>query len=273
MPGGRGGSGRGTASRPASAPITIAATWPVGAGREGHDQRRRDRDAGALPVRAERPRHAPDRLRDDRDRDELEAVQQPRCRAGLASAVAPNANSTSASAEGRVKAAQAASRAEQPAAQQPEREADLAAGRAGQELAERHEVGIARLVDPAPAQHELVAEVAEMRDRAAERGQPELEEGAEHLARRAGRGRAVRCSRSTAVAHHLRRRIIEWRQRDPLAAPGVARASSAGRSYHARLPQCSDLVGGVAGRGEDLVGVLAELRAPGGAAGPASPRA
>src|SRR3546814_9874662 len=45
-------------------------------------------------------------------------------------------------------------RAERPAAQQAEREADLAAGRAGQELAERDEIGIAALPDP-PAADEI----------------------------------------------------------------------------------------------------------------------
>src|SRR3546814_8966131 len=63
---------------------------------------------------------------------------------------------------------------------------DLAAGGAGQELAERHEIGVAGLVDPFAAHHQLVAEVTEMGDRAAERSQPELEEGAEHLAGRSG---------------------------------------------------------------------------------------
>jgi hypothetical protein len=52
-------------------------------------------------------------------------------------------------------------------------DADLARRRTGQKLAERHQVGIAGLVDPAPAHHEGVAEIAEMRDRPAERGEPE----------------------------------------------------------------------------------------------------
>src|SRR3546814_3813016 len=78
-------------------------------------------------------------------------------------------------------------RAERPAAQQAGREADLAAGRAGQELAERDEIGIAALPDPPAADDQFIAEVSEMRDRAAERRKAELQESQEHLARRARR--------------------------------------------------------------------------------------
>ena len=68
---------------------------------------------------------------------------------------------------------------------QAQREADLAGGRAGQELAQRHQIGIAGLVHPASPGNELVAEIAQMRDRPAKGRDAEFQEGAEHLAGRA----------------------------------------------------------------------------------------
>src|SRR5262249_13916265 len=46
---------------------------------------------------------------------------------------------------------------------------------------QRNQIGIAAIVEPAPPRHELVAKITEMRDRAAERGQPEPQEGRQHL--------------------------------------------------------------------------------------------
>ena len=68
---------------------------------------------------------------------------------------------------------------------QPDGEADLAARRPGQELAERDEVGETALVEPLPLCDEFVAEIAEMGDRAAKARQPEAEENSEDFERRA----------------------------------------------------------------------------------------
>ena len=65
-----------------------------------------------------------------------------------------------------------------PAAQQADGETHLARGRPGQELAERDQIGVAVIVEPAPPVHELLAEIAEMRHRSAEGGQPEPKEHA-----------------------------------------------------------------------------------------------
>ena len=67
------------------------------------------------------------------------------------------------------------------AAQDAEREADLAGGRAGQELAQRDDVGVAAFVQPFPALDEFGPEVAEMRDRPAERCEAQFEEGGENF--------------------------------------------------------------------------------------------
>jgi hypothetical protein len=73
--------------------------------------------------------------------------------------------------------------AAQPAgARQAEAHADLAARRPGKELAQRHQVREAAVVEPATALHELGAEVAQVRHRPAEGGQAEFQERAQHFA-------------------------------------------------------------------------------------------
>ena len=67
----------------------------------------------------------------------------------------------------------------------------------GQELTERHEVGVVRLVEPAAPDDVLLAEVAEVRDRSAERGQAEPSRDPEHLEQRCPSPRtSVRACRS-----------------------------------------------------------------------------
>ena len=61
------------------------------------------------------------------------------------------------------------------AAQNAEGKADLAGGWPRKKLAKRDEVCIGGLVEPFAAVNELVAEITEMRDRAAERRQPQLQ--------------------------------------------------------------------------------------------------
>jgi hypothetical protein len=73
---------------------------------------------------------------------------------------------------------------------------NLAAGRTGQELAERHEIGIGLFVEPAAANDKLRAEIADMSDRAAKAGKAEPEEDQENFERRASLtvpGRRKRC--------------------------------------------------------------------------------
>src|SRR5262249_41961189 len=70
-----------------------------------------------------------------------------------------------------------------PATQQADGDTHLARGRPGQELAERDQVGVALIVEPAPPAHELLAEMAKMRARSAEGGQPEPKEHAQDFER------------------------------------------------------------------------------------------
>ena len=64
-------------------------------------------------------------------------------------------------------------------AQLADGDADLARGGAGQELAERHDIGIGLVAQPLAAGDEILAEVAEVSDGAAEARQPQDEEGEE----------------------------------------------------------------------------------------------
>ena len=64
---------------------------------------------------------------------------------------------------------------------QTQGEADLAGGWPWQELAERHQFGVLRLVHPATPLHELVTEVTEMRDRPPKGGHAQLQESAKNF--------------------------------------------------------------------------------------------
>jgi hypothetical protein len=63
-------------------------------------------------------------------------------------------------------------------AHQADGKSDLAAGGSRQELAQTHEIGIGRLVDPAAAPDELVTEIPDVSDRSAEaaNAQPQEDE-------------------------------------------------------------------------------------------------
>ena len=62
-----------------------------------------------------------------------------------------------------------------------DRDPELTRGRSGQQVRERDELAELLLGDPAAPVDVLVAEVADVRDGAAERGQPEPEGDAEDL--------------------------------------------------------------------------------------------
>ena len=69
-------------------------------------------------------------------------------------------------------------------AHQADGKSDLAAGGAGQELAQPHEIGIGLLVDPAAAHDELVAEIPDVSDRSAKAGDAQPEEDEQNFERR-----------------------------------------------------------------------------------------
>ena len=67
-------------------------------------------------------------------------------------------------ADGAVKPTQAAMAPAKPALVSPDTDPDLARRRTGKHLAQGDEVGVAALVHPPPADHERLAEVADMGD-------------------------------------------------------------------------------------------------------------
>ena len=99
---------------------------------------------------------------------------------------ATSAKKASARAEGRVKAVKAASAPAPAGAHQAQSETNLAGCGAGQKLAQRYEIGKGSFAEPAAADDELVAKIAQMGDRPAEGGDTQLGEGYQHLAWRAG---------------------------------------------------------------------------------------
>ena len=152
-----------------------------------HDRHRHghEGDARPLAIGREALRHAPYRLRHHRDGHQLEAAQD-----ALGHRPVKRGRAESEGHQqrgGRQRETRPRSqRTQRPGPPQPQRETCLARCRPRQELAQRHQVGIFGLAQPAAAQHELGAEIAQMRDGAAKGGQSQLEEGEKHLPRRAG---------------------------------------------------------------------------------------
>jgi hypothetical protein len=80
-------------------------------------------------------------------------------------------------------------RAAESAAQPADRDADLAAARPRQELAQRDDVAERVFVEPAAPLDEFVAEIAQVRGRTAERGESETQKDEEERPRRGARRR------------------------------------------------------------------------------------
>ena len=117
-----------------------------------------------------------------KNRDDLQTVQHPGV--GAAERADPEREQRQRQRRRQREPQPARHPAQQPGPQDPEPDPDLRAGRAGQELAERDQVGERRLVDPATPRDVLGPEVADVRDRPAERGQSEPQRDPEHLERR-----------------------------------------------------------------------------------------
>ena len=166
---------------PGYGPKRDGADLPKRSADENHDRNGRKRDGRPRSIRRQTVGHAPDRLRDHGDRDQLQAVQNPfgeGAGEGGRTEREGEENDCRRHSEGepRRKPAEQAV-----AAQDAEREADLAGSRPWQELAERDDIGVAAFAEPFLPFDEFRPEVAEMRDRPAERCQSQLEEGGENL--------------------------------------------------------------------------------------------
>jgi hypothetical protein len=136
------------------------------------DDCRHDRERGAWTIRRERTGHAQHRLRDDRNRSDLEAMQPARA-CGVAERVDAVTEQDHGDRRWQREPYPGCQGAGVTRAQQPDGDADLARSRPRQELAKGDEIGVAAVVEPTPPDDELVAKIAEMRDRSAEGGEAE----------------------------------------------------------------------------------------------------
>ena len=137
-------------------------------------------DRCALAVRAQRARHSPNGLGDDRHRDELEAMQQAgsdRSLKELRAVCKEQEQNGGWQREG----SPCGKAAEIAATHQANGKSNLAAGRPRQELAQRDQIGEGGFVDPAAPDHEFLSEIANVGDRAAKGAHAELGESEQHL--------------------------------------------------------------------------------------------
>ncbi len=173
--------------------------------REGGDGRGRG-EQPPRPVRCQRPRHLEDRLRHHCDRCDLEAVDP----AGLRDVHGARQQREGDQRRcGRERESEPRREsAGHPGAERSDRDAELAAGRAWERLAQRHQVAERRLVEPRPAFHVFPPEVPDMGDRTTERGEPQPQGSREDLddrsrsSRLSGRRRRQEAS-SRAAANWL----------------------------------------------------------------------
>jgi hypothetical protein len=182
---------------------------PCGRHGEG-DDRGDDRERRAFPVGRKRARHAEHGLSDDGDGGDLEAVKP-----GAARRIAERFDTEGEQDEGERGGQREGGPCGQGArvarAREPDRHADLAAGGTRQELAQRHEIGVGALVEPLAPRNELLAEVAEVRDGTAKRGQPQTQEDEEDLAD----ARSLRGRRGKRIHGHVGPRRLSKLQLRP----------------------------------------------------------
>lgn len=161
---------------------------PCSSGEDQHG-RRKQCDKEARNIRAQLAPHAPYGLGDNRNCRELEPMDP----AGMLHR-AKGRESVPERDHDRGRRQQKADGCGQPSPQPspsaPQAKYHLCAGRTGQKLAERDEVGVIGIADPAPALHELGVEISKMGNRAAERGQAQFEKGAGQLGDTWSNGRA-----------------------------------------------------------------------------------
>ena len=157
--------------------------------RPRHDQqqaRNHDRDGASCRIRAQRPGHPPDRVRDDRHGKHLESRDPARTEG--ASFDHPQGEDRHQHRRRQREPEPRHQRSRQAGAQVAQSDPDLAACRARQQLAQRHQLRVGILPEPATARDEFVPKVREVSDRTAERRQAEPQEDSEHFAPGAPRG-------------------------------------------------------------------------------------
>ena len=123
-------------------------------------------------------RHAVHSLRHDSDSRSLQ-TEQPACLADIAQLRDAQRERHHEQHRRQREAHPRQEHAQVPGALQADRHTHLARRRPGQELAQRHQVGVLLVRKPLPLLHEFVAEIPQVRRRPAERGAAEAEEDSE----------------------------------------------------------------------------------------------
>ena len=172
---------------------------PPGAADQHHHENGDNGDNSAHPVRRQALRHAEHRLRHHGHGHQFQPMQHAlRQRPVQRRRTQRKGHEQQRRWQG--KACPGCQPAQRARPHRPQCEAHLARCRARQELAERHQIGIAGFADPAPPRHQLIAKIAQMRDGTAKARQAQLEEGPEHLAHTAlPRPLAHACPRPVSV--------------------------------------------------------------------------
>ena len=180
------------------------------------------RHRGARRVGAEGARHAPDGLRHHRRRDDFQPLQGAGGNRLLVGRDAV-AEGHQEHCRGQRETDPRGGCAGEPRLREPDADPHLAGGRPRQHLAERDEIGVGAVFDPAPACDEGLAEVADMGDRPAERGQPQQEKGHEDARRRLAPRAAPAACAASALAHGDRKYAISLVLTREAAAPSRTR--------------------------------------------------
>jgi hypothetical protein len=153
----------------------------------------------ARAIRRQRPHHGQHRLRDHDDGCAFQPVQ-PAAAKRVAERGDAIAEQHQRDRRRHREAGPGGERARIAGARQAERDADLAARRAGQELRQRHQVDVSLFVEPFAAHDEFLVEIAEMSDRAAEARQSEPQKRGKNFSRTAA-ARSRICRRAGWFLH------------------------------------------------------------------------
>jgi hypothetical protein len=151
-------------------------------GRTGREHQHRGDlgDRPSPPVRHQLPRHAEQGVADDNDGHQFQAVHRGDAQS-LVQPRRPSREGEQQQRRGQGEGEDGRQRSGPAGTQETDGETHLAAGRPREQLADRQQLRELRLVEPAATMHEVVAEMAEMGDRAAKGSQPESQESAKNL--------------------------------------------------------------------------------------------
>ena len=131
---------------------------PQRRGKRQHTTRRHHRQRSPRSIRAQTPRHPPNRLRHHRHRHHLQPLQYPR-RQPVAQTRHPQREQDQRDRRGQSKTGPRRQRTAQTGTRKPHTNPHLAARRPRQKLAQRHQIRVGRFAQPLPPRHKFSPEV------------------------------------------------------------------------------------------------------------------